>query len=131
MKHSTLTLPRMKLQCMRCHHTWKQATPLWDRGHMLMKRRDRIVFVVDDLLYALNQPIQAAVAPLLRELGYSDFVHACPECGHSRAQVIRGLLSPPNYGTQELPSAFLLEEDFIKAGQIWQFRPETIEALAQ
>src|SRR5688500_1140238 len=49
MEKSTLTLPRMKLECMRCHHTWKQATPLWDRGHLLMKRGDKTVFVMDDV----------------------------------------------------------------------------------
>jgi hypothetical protein len=130
MKESTLTLPRMKLECLRCRHTWKQAVPRWDRGHLLMKREDRTVFVTDDLGHELGESIQGVVAPLLRRIGFSDFsAEACPQCGHGNARVVRGLLAPSTYGSEDLACAFLLEEDFIKVGLNWQLRPEAIETL--
>jgi hypothetical protein len=101
----------MKLECLRCRHTWKQATPLWDRGHLLMKQADRTIFVDDDLAYEFGEPIHAVVAPLLRTIGFADFgTEACPRCGHDKARVVRGLLAPSSYGSEDLACAFLLEE---------------------
>ena len=82
MTEFTLTLPRMKLECRRCRHTWKQGVPMWSRGHLLMKRGGKIVYVEDDLGYLLDKSIDEEVLPLLREIGYSNFVDACPHCGH-------------------------------------------------
>ena len=93
MKDFTLTLPRMKLECPRCRHTWKQATPRWDRGHLFMKRGDRTVFVVDVLGYAFGESMQDVVVPLLRAIGYSDLTCPCPRCVGRQSRVVRGLLS--------------------------------------
>ena len=131
MKESTLTLPRMKLECPRCRHTWKQATPLWDRGHLLMKRRDKTVFVMDDLGYALGESIQDVVAPLLWTIGYSDLTCPCPQCGAGNARVVHGLLAPPNYGSEDFACTDLDENDFVKDGPKWQLRPEAVEALTR
>jgi hypothetical protein len=130
MKESTLTLPRMKLECMRCRNTWKQATPLWHRGHLLMKRGEKTVFVMDDVGYEFSESVHVVVAPLLRELGYSDFgFDPCPRCGHANARVVRGLLAPPNYGSEDLACVFLLAEDFMRIGSKWQLRREAMERL--
>ena len=132
MNESTLTLHRMKLECTNCRHTWVQATPLWDRGHLLMKRGDKTVFVADDLGYAFGESFQVLVAPLLREIGYSDCgPDPCPRCGHGDARLVRGLLEPHSYGCEDLACAFLVEEDFIKIGPKWQLRPEAIQALTR
>jgi hypothetical protein len=121
----------MKLECPRCRHTWKQATPRWDRGHLLMKRGDRTVLVMDDLGYTFGESMQDVVAPLLRTIGYSDVAYPCPRCGDSNARVVRGLLAPPNYGSEDFACTYLNENDFIKAGPKWQLRPEAIEALTR
>ena len=119
----------MKLECPRCRHTWKQAVPRWDRGHLLMKRGDRKVFVTDDLGYEFGESIHSVVAPLLRTIGITDFGGGlCPQCGHNKSRVVRGLLGPSSYGSEDLACAFLLEEDFIKVGRNWQLRPAAIEA---
>src|SRR5688572_21576807 len=131
MKESTLTLPRMKLECLRCRHTWKQAVPRWDRGHLLMKRGDKTVFVMDDLGYAFGESIKDVVAPLLRTIGYSDLTYLCPQCGDGNARVVRGLLAPPNYGSEHFACTDLDENDFIKGGSKWQLRPEAVEALTR
>jgi hypothetical protein len=97
-----------------------------------MKRRDRTVFVVDDLCYEFGESIQDVVAPLLRRIGFADFgTEVCPQCGHVNARVVRGLLAPPSYGSENLACAFLLEEDFMKVGRKWQLRPAAIEALTR
>ena len=132
MEESTLTLPVMKLECLRCRRTWKQATPMWSRGHLLMKRADKTVFVMDDLGYHFMECISVVVAPLLREIGYCDFTaDPCPRCGHGNARVIRGLLAPSSYGSEDFRCVDLSEEDFNKVGPKWQLRPAVIEALTR
>ena len=121
----------MKLECPRCGHTWKQATPRWDRGHLLMKRGDRTVFAIDDLCYAFDASIQDVVDPLLRTIGYSHLTYPCPQCGDGNARVVRGLLAPPNYGSEEFACTELDENDFIKVGPKWELRPEAVEELTR
>ncbi len=129
MTEFTLTLPRMKLECRRCRYTWKHGVPLWDRGHLLMKRGGKIVYVEDDLGYLLDESIDVAVLPLLREIGYSAFIDACSQCGHVDIRLVRGLLAPPNYGTENFDCTNLDENDFIRAGSKWRLRPEASDAL--
>lgn len=96
MKESTLTLPRIKLECLRCRNTWKQALPRWDRGHLLMKRGGRVIFVMDDLGYAFGESIQSVVAPLLQTIGFADFGgETCPGCGRTNARVPVGFSRRP------------------------------------
>ena len=91
-----------------------------------------MVFVADDLGYLFDESIDVVAAPLLREIGYSDF-HAdgCPRCGHREIRVVLGLLAPPNYGNEDFACMNLDENDFIKAGPKWQLRPEAIDALTR
>jgi hypothetical protein len=96
-----------------------------------MKRGDRTVFVMDDLGYVFDESIQHVVEPLLRTMGYSDLTYPCPQCGDGNARVVRGLLAPASYGSEDLACAILLEEDFIRVGSKWQLRPEAIEALTR
>jgi hypothetical protein len=122
----------MKLECLRCRHTWKQAVPRWDRGHLLMKRGNKTVFVADDLGYEFGESIEAVAGPLLRTIGFADFgAEVCTHCGYDNARVVRGLLAPFTYGSEDLACAFLLNEDFINVGATWQLRAEAIEALTR
>lgn len=125
---STITLPRVKLECVRCRHTWKEAIPRWDRGHLLMKRGEKSVFVSDELRYELGDPVD--FAPMLEVIGFSDFGPSpCPRCREGGARVVQGLLTPSSYGSDHLACTELRAEDFIKVGTQWSLRPEIIEAL--
>jgi hypothetical protein len=94
-----------------------------------MKRGDRTVFVADDLGYAFAESMQDVVVPLLRAIGYSQLTYPCPRCADANARVVRGLLAPPNYGSEDFTCTDLDENDFIKAGPRWKLRPEAVEAL--
>jgi hypothetical protein len=96
-----------------------------------MKRGGRIVYVEDDLAYLLDKSIDVAVLPLLQGIGYSAFVNACPQCDHVDIRLVRGLLAPPDYGSEDFACTDLDEGDFIKAESRWQLRPEAIEALTR
>jgi len=96
-----------------------------------MKRGDRTVFAIDDLCYAFDASIQDVVDPLLRTIGYSHLTYPCPQCGDGNARVVRGLLAPPNYGSEEFACTELDENDFIKVGPKWELRPEAVEELTR
>ena len=118
----------MKLECVRCRYTWKQAIPRWDRGHLLMKRGDKAAFVSDDVRYELGDPVD--FAPMLQAIGFSEFgPDPCPRCGNGGARVVQGLLTPASYGAEDLACTELRAEDFMKVGTQWRLRPEIIETL--
>lgn len=95
-----------------------------------MKRGDKVVFVFDDLGYELDDNVDAA--PLLEAIGFSSFdPNPCLQCGHSDARVVRGLLTPSSYGSEDFAITDLSGEDFVKLGGQWRLRPEVIETLAK
>jgi hypothetical protein len=125
---TTISLPRVKLECVRCRHTWQQAIPRWDRGHVLMRRGDTTVFVSDEVGYGLGERVDCA--PMLEAIGFSAFGPSpCPQCGHDDARMVRGLLTSPSYGNETLTCIELQAHDFMKVGTQWRLRPKVTAAL--
>jgi hypothetical protein len=129
MKRITLKIPRGRKSCRACGHTWVAAIPRWDRGHVLMERNNINVFVLDDIVYALNECVD--IPSLLEPLGFRRRRWRCPKCGREgTVYVIHGLLVPAGaYGAEELHCLELTEKDFVKDGQHWRLKDSTIREL--
>jgi len=114
-----LTLFKEILSCKKCLFSWESYAHGFSRGHSVLIKNDRILFIPDDIWYLFPDGTDFDIEKLFFKTGYRK-LESCPKC-HSTE------LFPPAYDQLTLTTVLCLEvqrNDFeLKNGE-WVLTPE-------
>jgi hypothetical protein len=78
----TIDLFREHLTCKACGHAWEGFLHGFARGHTVLQKGERVLFIPDDISYAFPSDFDFTYPELFLQRGWRD-MESCPIC-HSR-----------------------------------------------
>ena len=88
----------------------------FSRGHAVLKKKDRILFVPDDLVYFFPDALNFDYYSIFAEEGWLD-LESCPKCGELN-------LFPPQYDQSKMVDVDCLyvdQHDLVEEKGSWSF----------
>jgi hypothetical protein len=101
---------------------------MWDRGHILMRRQDLVVYVTDEIAYDLGEVVD--IRSILVRADFRWYGGPCPVCGSENFSIVRGLLVARDaYGTEEIRCLELGASEFERVEASWALTSAADTAL--
>jgi hypothetical protein len=83
MEYETIRLFRENRICDACWFSCDTYDHGFARGHTVLIRNERCLFIPDDIWYSFPQNVQFDMASLFIKLGWRE-LESCPKCGSQR-----------------------------------------------
>lgn len=89
-----LRLFQETLSCRDCLYSWEGYAHGFSRGHSVLIKKARIIFIADDIWYTFPKGTDFDIEAPFIELGWRP-IESCPKCGSRN-------LFPPAYDTKSM-----------------------------
>lgn len=112
---NTLRLFKEHLTCKVCGHVWDGFLHGFSRGHAVLQKGDRIVFVPEDILYSFPAESDATYPELFLRRGWRD-LESCPVCHCRRFEGSRY----DQASMVDVPCIIIDEHDLLRSAGSWE-----------
>jgi hypothetical protein len=82
------------LSCQDCLFSWEGHAHGFSRSHSVLTKKDRVLFIPDDIWYTFPESTDFDIEALFAELGWRP-IESCPKCRSKN-------LFPPSYDTNSM-----------------------------
>ena len=122
---SKLKLFKEILSCKSCLYSWEGYAHGFSRGHSVLEKSGRVLFIADDIWYLFPEGTSFDIDALFFNLGWRQ-IESCPKCKSID-------LFPPLY-TQEssvdIECLSVERRDFVFANEQWVLSDTAMEIYA-
>lgn len=111
---ATLKLFRESLTCKSCGHKWSGFLHGFSRGHTVLEKEGRVLFIPDDICYAFLSDYDGDYPQLFLESGWRE-LESCPHC---RSKDFTGWQYDQS-ATEDVACVFIDEHDLARKEKRW------------